>query len=81
MLAEYSIVKCGMAVSLPIAVRGVRRNGSRPNVGAIIGLDYVALAGPGRTMKAEKGCGEIINMLNGSDQIPLFLIALQTRKY
>jgi hypothetical protein len=71
-----------MAVSLPLVVPGVRRNSASRAVGAIIGLDCVAVASLDRTDEGtEKGCGEMINMLNGSDQTPLFLVALQTPRH
>src|SRR6476646_6364313 len=43
-LAEYSMVKCGMAVSLPVFLLSGEVAAHRA-VGAIIGLNCVALAG------------------------------------
>src|SRR5690349_10382065 len=47
-LAEYSIVKCGIAVSLPVVFLSAEVAAHRA-VGAIVGLDCVALAGLDRT--------------------------------
>src|SRR6478736_4026219 len=54
-LAEYSIVKCGIAVSLPVFFIRLSEVAADRAVGAIIGLNCVALAGLDRT---DEGAGE-----------------------
>jgi hypothetical protein len=45
----------------------------------IVGLNHVAFAGLDRRRErsGESGCGKMINMLNGSDQIQLVFAAMQ----
>src|SRR3569833_816256 len=54
-LAEYSIVKCGIAVSLPVFFVRLSEVAAHRAVGAIVGLNCVALAGLDRT---DEGAGE-----------------------
>src|SRR6185437_12059192 len=54
-LAEYSIVKCGMAVFTPCYCSASAEIAADRAVGAIIGLDCVALAGLDRT---DEGTGQ-----------------------
>jgi hypothetical protein len=72
MLAEYSIVKCGIWLfHSQLLFLAPDEMAADRNVGAIIGLDCVSLACLDRTDDGtERGCGEMINMLNGSDQTP-----------